>query len=390
MLLALNLQHETLRLTEQLIARRSVTPEDAGCQSLIGERLAACGFELHTLQSGPEDFRVTNLWAIRRGAAGDDRKRLVFAGHTDVVPPGPLDRWTSDPFVPSHRGGLLFGRGAADMKASLAAMVVATESFVAAQAQHAGDIAFLITSDEEGPANDGTVRVVEWLREQGIRLDYCIVGEPSSVSALGDMVKHGRRGSLSGRLTVHGVQGHVAYPQLADNPIHRLGAPLADLVAMRWDGGNEHFPPTSLQVSNLHAGTGVGNVIPGEAVLDFNFRYSTASTPEQLKARVHELLDRHGLRYTLAWTLGGLPFLTAPGPLTDAMRASIRAVTGREVVLSTTGGTSDGRFIAQICPQLVELGPINASIHKIDEHVAVADLGPLAQIYRGVLERLIA
>ncbi|RZT93612.1 succinyl-diaminopimelate desuccinylase [Rivibacter subsaxonicus] len=386
----MDLQHETLRLAEQLIARRSVTPDDADCQQLIGERLAACGFELQTLQSGPEDFRVTNLWAIRRGSAGSAGKLLVFAGHTDVVPTGPLERWTNDPFVPSHRDGLLFGRGAADMKSSLAAMVVAAESFVAAQAQHAGGIAFLLTSDEEGPANDGTVRVVEWLREQGTRLDYCVVGEPSCVGVLGDMIKHGRRGSLSARLVIHGVQGHVAYPQLADNPIHRLGAPLAELVAMRWDEGNEHFPPTSMQVSNLHAGTGAGNVIPGEAVLDFNFRYSTASTPEQLKQRVHELLDRHGLRYTLAWTLGGLPFLTAPGTLTDAMRASIRAVTGREAVLSTTGGTSDGRFIAQICPQLVELGPINASIHKIDEHVAVADLGPLAQIYRGVLERLIA
>jgi succinyl-diaminopimelate desuccinylase len=385
-----DLQHETLLLAEQLIARRSVTPEDAGCQQLIGERLAACGFELHTLQSGPEDFRVTNLWALRRGAAGTEGRLLAFAGHTDVVPPGPLDRWTSDPFVPSHRDGLLYGRGAADMKGSLAAMVVAVESFIATQARHAGSIAFLLTSDEEGPARDGTVRVVEWLRDQGTRLDYCIVGEPTSVTALGDMLKHGRRGSLSGRLTVHGVQGHVAYPHLADNPIHRLAAPLAELAATRWDEGNEHFPPTSFQVSNLHAGTGVGNVIPGEAVLDFNFRYSTASTPEGLQARVGEILDRHGLKHGLDWTLGGLPFLTAPGTLTDATRAAVRAVTGREAVLSTTGGTSDGRFIAQICAQLVELGPVNASIHKIDEHVAVADLGPLAQIYRGVLERLIA
>lgn len=386
----MNLQHDTLRLAEQLIARRSVTPVDAGCQQLIGERLAACGFALHWLVSGPDDFKVINLWAIRCGSTGDEAKLLVLAGHTDVVPTGPLERWTSDPFVPSHRDGLLFGRGAADMKSSLAAMVVAVEHFVADQPQHAGSIAFLLTSDEEGPARDGTVRVVDWLREQGTRLDYCIVGEPTSVTAVGDMVKHGRRGSLSGRLTVHGLQGHVAYPHLADNPIHRLAAPLAELAAMRWDEGNEHFPPTSFQVSNVHAGTGVGNVIPGEAVIDFNLRYGTASTPEQLEARVQEVLDRHGLKHTLAWALGAMPFLTAPGTLTDAMRASIRAVTGREAVLSTTGGTSDGRFIAQICPQLVELGPVNASIHKIDEHVTVAELGPLAQIYRGVLERLIA
>lgn len=385
-----SLAHAALRLTEQLISRRSVTPDDAGCQALISERLRPLGFECRVIESGPPDFRVTNLWAVRRGRDGEAGRLLAFAGHTDVVPTGPLERWGSDPFVPTHRDGLLYGRGAADMKTSIACMVAAVEAFVAARTDHAGSIAFLLTSDEEGPANDGTVKVVEWLEAHRVRLDACIVGEPTSVERVGDMVKLGRRGSLTGRLTVHGVQGHVAYPHLADNPIHRVAAPLAELAATEWDRGNDHFPPTSFQVSNIHAGTGVGNVIPGEAVVDFNFRFSTASTADGLKARVAELLARHGLKHTLQWTLGGLPFLTQPGQLTDAVREAIRAVTGLQTELSTTGGTSDGRFIARICPQVIELGPVNASIHKIDEHVAVADIGPLARMYLGVLERLIA
>jgi len=384
------LAHAALRLAEQLIARRSVTPDDAGCQALIAQRLEAIGFECRTIESGPADFRVTNLWAVRRGSAGEAARLLAFAGHTDVVPTGPVERWASDPFVPTHRDGLLYGRGAADMKTSIACMVAAVEAFVAAQPAHAGAIAFLLTSDEEGPANDGTVKVVDWLRSEGIRLDACIVGEPTSVERVGDMVKLGRRGSLTGRLTVHGVQGHVAYPHLADNPIHRVAAPLAELATTEWDRGNEHFPPTSFQVSNIHAGTGVGNVIPGEAVVDFNFRFSTASTAEGLKSRVSEVLERHGLKHTLQWTLGGLPFLTQPGELTDAVRSAITEITGLHTELSTTGGTSDGRFIAQICPQVIELGPVNASIHKVDEHVAVADIAPLARIYLGVMQRLLA
>jgi succinyl-diaminopimelate desuccinylase len=305
------------------------------------------------------------------------------------VPPGPLAQWTSDPFVPTHRGGLLYGRGAADMKSSIAAMVVAVETFVAAHPQHAGSIALLITSDEEGPAIDGTVKVVEALRARGERLDCCIVGEPTSVEALGDMIKNGRRGSLSGRLTVLGVQGHVAYPQLARNPIHQLGPALAALASEAWDAGNAHFPPTSFQISNIHGGTGVGNVIPGEVVLDFNFRFSTESTPDALKRRVTALLESHGLDYRLDWTLGGEPFLTPVGSLSDALSAAIEAECGLRPALSTTGGTSDGRFIAKICPQVIEFGPRNASIHKIDEHVAAADIDRLAAIYRGVLERLL-
>ncbi|MCH2240639.1 MAG: succinyl-diaminopimelate desuccinylase [Aquabacterium sp.] len=382
--------HPTLLLTEALIARPSVTPDDAGCLTLIAERLAAIGFACDTLVFGPQDAPVTNLWARRTGHAGAAGTTLVFAGHTDVVPTGPLAQWRSDPFVPTHRDGFLFGRGAADMKSSLAAMVVACESFVAAHPDHAGSIAFLLTSDEEGPSIDGTVKVCEWLQQRGERLDCCIVGEPTSVRQLGDMIKNGRRGSLSGRLRVLGTQGHIAYPNLADNPIHRLAPALAELTAVQWDNGNEHFPPTSWQVSNIHAGTGATNVIPGELVLDFNFRFSTESTPDALKARVHEVLDRHGLRYELAWTLGGEPFLTRPGTLIEAMRESIRQVAGIECELSTTGGTSDGRFIARICPQVVEFGPVNASIHKIDEHVDVSALAPLTDIYRGVLQRLVA
>ena len=379
----------TLQLAEQLISCRSVTPDDGGCQALIRERLAALGFECHALEHGPEGARVLNLWAVRRGSVGAAGKLLAFAGHTDVVPTGPLARWTSDPFVPTHRDGQLYGRGAADMKTSIAAMVVAVEEFVAATPDHTGSVAFLLTSDEEGPAVDGSVRVCDWLRERGERLDYCIVGEPTSVDVLGDMIKNGRRGTLSGKLHVIGVQGHIAYPHLAKNPIHLLAPALTELVAMQWDAGNAYFPPTSWQVSNIHAGTGVGNVIPGDATIDFNFRFSTESTPASLKARIHEVLDRHGLKYELAWTLGGEPFLTPIGDLSEALAAAIRAETGLATELSTTGGTSDGRFIAKICPQVIEFGPLNATIHKIDERVEVASLDPLKNIYRDTLSRLI-
>ena len=379
----------TLRLTEALIARPSVTPEDQGCQALMTERLQALGFECHTLSFGPADASVTNLWAIKRGTDAN-APVLAFAGHTDVVPTGPLNQWTTPPFVPSHRDGLLYGRGAADMKASLAAMVVASEAFIAAHPQHKGSLAFLITSDEEGPSVDGTVKVCEWLQQQGQRLDACIVGEPTSVKQVGDMIKNGRRGSLSGKLRVQGVQGHIAYPHLAKNPIHLVAPALAELVGIVWDQGNDHFPPTSWQMSNVHAGTGANNVIPGELVIDFNFRFSTESTPESLQQRLEDVLREHGLDFRIDWTLGGRPFLTRRGPLVDAMAAAILQVTGLDTELSTTGGTSDGRFIAQICPQVVEFGPVNASIHKIDEHVRVADIEPLKDIYRGTLERLLA
>jgi len=379
----------TLRLVEQLIACRSVTPEDGGCQALIAERLKPLGFECETIESGPAEFRVTNLWALKRGIDAS-APLLAFGGHTDVVPTGPLAQWRSDPFVPTHRDGRLYGRGAADMKSSLAAMVVAAEEFAAAHPRHRGSVAFLLTSDEEGPALDGTVKVCEWLQQRSIRLDACIVGEPTSVERLGDVIKNGRRGTLSGRLTVKGIQGHIAYPQLARNPIHQFAPALAELVATEWDRGNRYFPPTSWQVSNIHAGTGAGNVIPGELVVDFNFRFSTEATPESLKARVQAVLDRHGLEYQMAWTLGGEPFLTPVGSLSEALADAIRAETGLTTELSTTGGTSDGRFIAKICPQVIEFGPLNASIHQIDEWVEVASLEPLKNIYRGVLERMLA
>ena len=380
----------TVRLTEALIARPSVTPVDEGCQALMAERLQAIGFECQTLVFGPADAPVTNLWAIKRGRGhATGAPTLAFAGHTDVVPTGPLDQWASPPFVPSYRDGCLYGRGAADMKTSLAAMVVASEEFVAQHPDHAGSIAFLITSDEEGPSVDGTVKVCEWLTAQGERLDACIVGEPTSVKQVGDMIKNGRRGSLSGKLRVQGIQGHIAYPHLARNPIHQAAPALAELAAIVWDQGNDHFPPTSWQMSNIHAGTGANNVIPGELVIDFNFRFSTESTPEGLQTRLEDVLRQHGLTFHIDWTLGGRPFLTRRGPLVDAMAAAIKDVTGQETELSTTGGTSDGRFIAQICPQVVEFGPVNASIHKIDEHVAVADIEPLKNIYRQTLERLL-
>jgi len=380
----------TLALTEDLMRRRSVTPADEGCQSVLEARLKAIGFSCENLVSGPDTFRVTNLWAVRRGTQGTAGKLLAFAGHTDVVPTGPVEQWSSDPFEPTHRDGKLYGRGAADMKTSIAGFVVACEEFVARHPDHAGSIAFLITSDEEGPAHDGTVKVVEALKARGERLDYCVIGEPTSVDTLGDMVKNGRRGSLSGKLTIQGVQGHIAYPHLARNPIHQAAPALAALVAETWDQGNEYFPPTTWQMSNIHAGTGATNVIPGHVTIDFNFRFSTASTPEQLKSRVHAILDQHGLEYTLDWTLGGEPFLTPRGDLSDALSAAISAEMGVTTELSTTGGTSDGRFIAKICPQVIEFGPPNASIHKIDEHVEVRFIEPLKNVYRGVLERLIA
>ncbi len=379
----------TLDLAEQLIACRSVTPEDGGCQGLIAARLAAAGFTCTPLPFGPEGASVSNLWADKPGAAADPR-RLVFAGHTDVVPTGPLAAWTSDPFVPTHRDGKLYGRGAADMKSSVAAMVVAVEEFVAAAPRHAGSIALLITSDEEGPALHGSARVCDWLAARGTRLDYCVVGEPTSASRLGDTIKNGRRGTLTGKLRIQGVQGHIAYPQLAKNPIHLAAPVLAELIGVEWDRGNAHFPPTSWQMSNLHAGTGAGNVIPGEIVVDFNFRFSPESTPTSLRERVEAIVARHGVTHEIAWTLGGEPFLTAPGALSTALMEAIREHTGVATELSTTGGTSDGRFISRICKEVVEFGPVNASIHKIDEHVEIASLDVLKNVYRATLERLAA
>ena len=401
----------TLHLAEQLISRASVTPDDADCQALLIARLAPLGFKCETIISGPAHFRVTNLWAkfegfrpsphaaptqaaiesIANPADEEARvKTLVFAGHTDVVPTGPLEQWHSHPFTPSHRAGKLYGRGAADMKTSIAAMVVAVEEFLAAHPAPALSIAFLITSDEEGPGLDGTVVVCERLKARGEVLDYCIVGEPTSVKQLGDMIKNGRRGTLSGKLTVKGVQGHIAYPHLAKNPIHLFAPALAELVATKWDQGNAFFPATSWQISNIHAGTGASNVIPGDLVIDFNFRFCTESSPESLQQRLLAVLSKHQLEYDLKWTLGGLPFLTTPGTLVEAVRGAILAETGLKTELSTTGGTSDGRFIAKICPQVIELGPINASIHQINECVLVASLDPLKNIYKGVLARLAA
>jgi succinyl-diaminopimelate desuccinylase len=372
----------TLQLAEDLIALPSVSPADHGCQQRLIDLLAPLGFRCETIESNG----VTNLWA-RRGSAAPV---FVFAGHTDVVPPGPRERWHSDPFTPVVREGKLYGRGASDMKASLAAMVVATEEFVTAQPGHRGSIAFLLTSDEEGAATDGTAVVVDLLDERGEAIDYCLVGEPTSSHVLGDMIKNGRRGSLSGKLVVKGMQGHIAYPQFARNPIHLAAPALAELAAERWDEGNEYYLPTSWQASNIHAGTGANNVIPGELAVEFNFRFSTASTADSLQARVHAILDRHQLEYELDWNLSGQPFLTPRGALSDAVCAAILAETGVHAELSTTGGTSDGRFIARICPQVIEFGPTNASIHKIDEHIEVRCIDPLKNIYRRTLENLLA
>jgi succinyl-diaminopimelate desuccinylase len=373
---------DTLELARALIARRSVTPEDAGCQSLLGERLKRLGFALEPLGSNG----VTNLWARR----GTSAPVVCFAGHTDVVPTGPLGQWLSDPFVPTERDGRLYGRGAADMKTSLAAFVTAIEGFLADHSEPRGSIALLITSDEEGVATDGTVKVVDQLAARGERIDYCIVGEPTCVDRLGDTVKNGRRGSLNGKLIVKGLQGHVAYPQLGRNPIHLFAPALAELSVIEWDRGNEYFPPTMLQVSNIHAGAGAANVIPGELEVLFNFRFSTASTADGLATRVRAILDRHRLDYELEWSLSGNPFLTPRGKLIDIIVTAIREVTGVEAEVSTTGGTSDGRFITRICPQLVEFGPVNMSIHKLNEHVALDAVEPLRAVYQRVLEKLLA
>ncbi|HTY48545.1 MAG TPA: succinyl-diaminopimelate desuccinylase [Steroidobacteraceae bacterium] len=371
-----------LDLTVDLIARASVTPADEGCQQLLADRLGAAGFQVEKLRYGSVD----NFWATR----GSTAPVLCFAGHTDVVPTGPLEEWHTRPFEPVVRDGVLYGRGAADMKSGLAAMVTATEAFVAAHPGHRGTIAFLITSDEEGPSVDGTKRVVETLAARGVRIDWCVVGEPSSEKVLGDTIKIGRRGSLSGRLTVHGVQGHIAYPHLADNPIHALAPALAELTRHEWDGGNEHFQPTTFQVSNLNAGTGAPNVIPGELKARFNLRYNPVQTLAGLKEKVEQILRRHGVRYTLEWHLSGEPFYTPSGPLSAAVCAAVTEVAGRPPTLSTGGGTSDGRFIAALGAQIVELGVVNASIHKVNEQVRVADIDALHAMYLGVLERLLA
>ena len=371
----------TLALAGQLIALPSITPEDAGCLELIAARLTRIGFTCERIDRGG----VSNLWARR----GTTAPLFCFAGHTDVVPTGPREKWLSAPFTPEIREGLLYGRGAADMKSSLAAFVTATEAFVAAHPEHPGSIAFLLTSDEEGDAVDGTVAVTEALAARGEKMDYCLVGEPTAVSQLGDTIKNGRRGSLSGKLTIKGIQGHIAYPHLAKNPIHLAAPAIAELAAIEWDQGNEFFPPTTWQISNIHGGTGATNVIPGTIDILFNFRFATISPPEELKARLCAVLNSHGLDYDIAWTLGAKPFLTGRGTLVDATLKAVHEVTGLVGELSTTGGTSDGRFIAEICPQVIELGPVNASIHKLNEHVAVADLPRLSAIYRRILENVL-
>jgi succinyl-diaminopimelate desuccinylase len=376
-------QQAVRELTETLVRCRSVSPQDAGCQRLIAQRLSALGFVCESMRFG----EVDNLWAVRDG--GRPGPLVVFAGHTDVVPAGPRQWWHADPFEPTEREGQLIGRGVADMKSSLAAMVVALEDFIADRPDFGGQIGILLTSDEEGPAVDGTVRVVQVLQARGLRIQHCIVGEPTSQTTLGDMIKNGRRGSLNARLTVRGIQGHIAYPHLARNPVHQLAPALADLVRERWDDGNAYFPATAWQVSNLQAGTGASNVIPGEAVLDFNFRFSTESTVDDLKSRVHAILDAHGLDYQIDWKLSGLPFLTPKGPLTDAIGAAIEAETGRRPELSTTGGTSDGRFLAALCDEVIEFGPPNATIHKSNESLPLDCLGPLSNIFRRTLERLL-
>jgi succinyl-diaminopimelate desuccinylase len=372
----------TLQLTKHLIARSSVTPDDAGCQQLLAEKLSPLGFHIEHLRFG----EVDNLWARR----GKSEPLFVFAGHTDVVPTGPLSDWSSPPFTPTIKDGLLYGRGAADMKGSIAAMITACERFVTRHPQHQGSIAFLITSDEEGPSVDGTVKVVEWLQQHKQPIHWCLVGEPTSTDKIGDVIKNGRRGSLNGRLVIHGQQGHVAYPQLARNPIHLAAPALTELCAITWDHGNDHFPPTTFQISNIHGGTGASNVIPGALTIDFNFRFSTEVTDALLKDRVHTLLDKHGLQYELQWSLSGQPFLTPAGDLVDAARLAVQDECGYSSALSTSGGTSDGRFIAPTGAQVLELGPLNASIHQVDEHVSVSDLDVLSKIYERILEKLLA
>jgi succinyl-diaminopimelate desuccinylase len=372
---------DTIALAKELIARRSVTPEDAGCQAILAQRLQALGFHTESLRFG----EVDNLWA-RRGSEGP---LFVFAGHTDVVPPGPDSDWRHPPFSPTEENGRLYGRGAADMKGSLAAMITATERFLAQHADHRGSIAYLITSDEEGVAIDGTVKVVEWLQTRNERIDWCLVGEPTSTSRVGDVIKNGRRGSLGATLTVQGVQGHVAYPHLAKNPLHLFAPALAELVATEWDQGNEHFPPTTFQISNIRGGTGATNVIPGELTVIFNFRFSTEVSDTQLRNHVETVLKKHQLDYKIDWQLSGQPFLTPEGELVDAAQQAIKTVCGYATELSTSGGTSDGRFIAPTGAQVLELGPLNATIHKVDEHVGLAELDTLSRIYQQILTNLL-
>ena len=372
--------NSTLALAKQLLSEASITPDDKNCQQILAERLRAIGFQIEEMHFG----NTKNFYA-RLGSAAP---LLCFAGHTDVVPAGDVRQWTFDPFTPTEHDGKLYARGAADMKTAIACFVTACERFTAAHPQFNGSLALLITSDEEGDAHDGTTKVVDALKARGEHIDYCIVGEPTAVARLGDTLKNGRRGSLSGTLTIHGKQGHIAYPHLAENPIHAAAPVLAELTAVQWDKGNAYFPATGFQISNIHGGTGATNVIPGEAVMDFNFRFCTESTPESLQQRLQAVLHKHGLDFSIEWTLSGQPFLTRPGPLVDAARAAIHAETGLQTELSTSGGTSDGRFIARICPQVIELGPPNATIHQIDEHIALADLEPLKNIYRRMLERL--
>ena len=375
------MKNETLELAKALIARRSITPADEGCQQLIIDRLVPLGFTPEVFVCG----EVTNL-LIRHGTA---KPLVVLAGHTDVVPPGPLEKWNSDPFVPTIREGKLFGRGAADMKTSIAAFVTAAERFVREHPEHPGTVALLITSDEEGPSVDGTVRVVEALKERGENIDFCIVGEPSSAQVFGDTIKNGRRGSLTGRLFVHGVQGHVAYPQNVKNPVHLAAPAIADLATTKWDDGNEWFPPTSFQVSNIHAGTGAQNITPGSLQVDFNFRFSTESTPDSLQSRVRAILDKHALEYDVSWIVGGKPFLTKRGKLVETLSSVIRKVSGVTPQVNCTGGTSDGRFIFDICAEVAEFGPCNRSIHKVNEAVAIEEIEPLADVYRLAIAELL-
>ncbi len=373
--------NSTLLLAQKLIARPSPTPDDNGCQEILSHHLGKLGFKIENMPFG----EVDNLWA-RRGTTGPI---LCFAGHTDVVPTGPVENWDSDPFIPTIRDDRLYGRGAADMKTSLAAFITAIEAFVAEHGDHNGSIALLITSDEEGPAIDGTVKVVETLKARGELLDYCIVGEPTCTDKLGDTIKNGRRGSLSGNLTIKGIQGHIAYPHLAKNPIHLAAPAIAELAQTEWDQGNEYFPPTTWHISNINGGTGATNVIPGTVNMLFNFRFSTASTVETLQERAHEILDSHQLDYDLKWELSGKPFLTPKAELANAMSSAIKSVTAIEPELSTSGGTSDGRFIADICKQVVEFGPCNATIHKLNENVGVEEIEPLSKIYQLTLENLL-